>query len=142
MYRGGWSFQILAADCETLPIGYRRVRNKQILLRVVGKLGGSVELAEAQMAGSNRGSVWVDVSPLEVRDPSSAPSICARTNAAIDHVISAASLTSSVFIESSLWAHSACCLKATLGDRFASALNVKLQIEQRFTPPESIDQEK
>jgi hypothetical protein len=63
MYRGGWSFQILAADCETLLIGYRRVRSKQILLRVVGKLGGSVELAEAQMAGSNRGSVWVDVSP-------------------------------------------------------------------------------
>jgi hypothetical protein len=29
MYRGGWSFQILAAGCETLLIGYRRVQNKQ-----------------------------------------------------------------------------------------------------------------
>jgi hypothetical protein len=40
---------------------------------------------------------------------------------------------------STWWAHSACCLKATPGDSFVSALNAKLQIEQRFTPPESIN---
>jgi hypothetical protein len=28
MYRGGWSFQILAAGCETLLIGYRRVQKQ------------------------------------------------------------------------------------------------------------------
>jgi hypothetical protein len=57
----GWSFHILAADCKTVMVRYRRVRDQDTLLRIIAKLGGSVADAEEDIRRWNRGSVWIDL---------------------------------------------------------------------------------
>ena len=49
MHRDGWSFHILAEDCQTSLTGYRKVAGREALLRIVAKLGGSVADAETDM---------------------------------------------------------------------------------------------
>jgi hypothetical protein len=65
--RGGCSLHIhiLAADSRTILVGHRKVRNTETLLRVVAKLGGDVALAEADIRRSDRGSVWIDLTPAQ-----------------------------------------------------------------------------
>jgi hypothetical protein len=59
MHRDGWSFHIIAEDCRTVLTNYRRVASEEELLRIIAKLGGSVELAKIDIRRWNRGSVWV-----------------------------------------------------------------------------------
>jgi hypothetical protein len=58
----GWSFHILAEDCKTMLMGYRPAPSKEVLLRIIAKLGGSVADAEIDIRRWNRGSVWIDLS--------------------------------------------------------------------------------
>ncbi len=67
MYRDGWSTHILAADCKTVLVGYRSVRDQETLLRIVAKLGGSVADAETDIRRWNRGSVWIEPSLAQCR---------------------------------------------------------------------------
>jgi hypothetical protein len=59
MHRDGWWFHILAADAKTVLLSYRKAANKEALLRIVGKLGGSVDDAELDIRRWQRGSVWI-----------------------------------------------------------------------------------
>jgi len=63
MHRDGWWFHILAEDCKTVLVGYTKAADKGALLRIVAKLGGSVEDAELDIRRWRRGSVWIEVSP-------------------------------------------------------------------------------
>jgi hypothetical protein len=58
MHRDGWSFHIIAEDCktvlvgyrkvesqETVLVGYRKVESQETLLRIIAKLGGDIEEA-------------------------------------------------------------------------------------------------
>ncbi len=63
--RRGWSLHILSADSQTILVGHRKVRNTEILLRVVAKLGGNVALAEADIRCWDRGNVWIDLTPAQ-----------------------------------------------------------------------------
>jgi hypothetical protein len=65
MHNRGWSFHVLAEDCKTSLTGYRIVRDKEALLRIIAKLGGSVASAEIDIRRWNRGSVWVEPSPAQ-----------------------------------------------------------------------------
>ncbi len=67
MHRDGWSFHILAEDCKTVLVTYRKAASKEDLLRIIAKLGGSVEDAETDMRRWNRGGVWIDPSPTQCR---------------------------------------------------------------------------
>jgi hypothetical protein len=58
MHRDGWPFHIIAEDCktvlvgyrkvesqETVLVGYRKVESQETLLRIIAKLGGDIEEA-------------------------------------------------------------------------------------------------
>jgi hypothetical protein len=45
MHRDGWSFHIIAEDCKTVLVGYRKVESQETLLRIIAKLGGDIEEA-------------------------------------------------------------------------------------------------
>ncbi len=55
MHRDGWWFHIRAADAKTVPLTYREAANEEALLRIVAKLGASVEDAELDIRRWNRG---------------------------------------------------------------------------------------
>jgi hypothetical protein len=61
--RDGWWIHIIAADCRTVLLSFRRVRDQETLLRIVRKLHGDPELAEHDIRRWGRGSVWIDPSP-------------------------------------------------------------------------------
>ena len=65
MHNRGWSFHVLAEDCKTVLVGYRHVANREALLRIVDRLGGSAADAETDMRRWNRGSVWIEPSPAQ-----------------------------------------------------------------------------
>ena len=67
MHNRGWSFHIVAEDCKTVLVGYRHVASREVLLRIVAKLGGSVADAETDIRRWNRGSVWIEPSPAQYR---------------------------------------------------------------------------
>jgi hypothetical protein len=67
MHNRGWSFHILAADAKTVLLGYRKAASKEALLRIVAKMGGSVEDAEVDIRRWRRGSVWIEPSPAQRR---------------------------------------------------------------------------
>jgi hypothetical protein len=46
MERDGWTMHILAADARTVLLGYRSVRDQEMLLRIVAKLHGDVAEVE------------------------------------------------------------------------------------------------
>jgi len=67
-------FHIIAEDCKTVLLGYRNVRDQEMLLRIVAKLHGDPERAAEDIRRRNRGSVWIDPSPeqckaLEMKEP-------------------------------------------------------------------------
>ena len=49
MHNRGWSFRVRAEDCKTVLVGYRHVANREALLRIVDRLGGSVADAETDI---------------------------------------------------------------------------------------------
>jgi hypothetical protein len=63
MHRDGWSLHILAEDCRTVLVGYRRVQDQETLLRIVAKLHGDVTELKRGIKQWGRGSVWIDPSP-------------------------------------------------------------------------------
>ena len=65
--RDGWSCHIIAEDCQTVLVGYRNVASQEELLRIVAKLGGSVEDASRSIEQWARGSVWIEPSPAQCR---------------------------------------------------------------------------
>ena len=67
MHNRGWSFHIVAEDCKTVLVGYRKAASKEDLLRIIAKMGGSVEDAEIDIRRWNRGSVWVEPSQAQCR---------------------------------------------------------------------------
>jgi hypothetical protein len=67
MHRDGWWFHILAADAKTVLLGYRKAASKEALLRIVAKLGGSVDEAELDIRRWRRGGVWIEPSPAQCR---------------------------------------------------------------------------
>lgn len=67
MHRGGWSFHIVAEDCQTVLVGYRNVASQEQLLRIIAKLSGSVEEARQSIERWARGSVWIDPSPAQCK---------------------------------------------------------------------------
>jgi hypothetical protein len=62
MERDGWTMHILAADARTVLLGYRSVRDQEMLLRIVAKLHGDVAEVEENIRRWGRGSVWIDPS--------------------------------------------------------------------------------
>ena len=67
MHRDGWSLHIIAADCKTVLLTFRCVRDEMTLLRIVAKLGGDVGKAKRDMNRWGRGSVWIDPSPVQCK---------------------------------------------------------------------------
>jgi hypothetical protein len=67
MHRDGWWFHVLAEDCKTVLLGYRKAASQEALLRIVAKLGGSVDDAELDIRRWRRGSVWIKPSPTQSR---------------------------------------------------------------------------
>ena len=63
MHRDGWSFHIIAEDCKTVLVGYRKVESQEMLLRIIAKLGGDIEEACRSIEQWSRGSVWINPSP-------------------------------------------------------------------------------
>ena len=64
--RDGWSFHIIGEDCQTVLVGYRNVASQEELLRIIAKLGGSVEDASRSIEQWSRGSVWIEPTPAQV----------------------------------------------------------------------------
>jgi hypothetical protein len=69
MHRDGWSFHIIAEDCktvlvgyrkvesqETVLVGYRKVESQETLLRIIAKLGGDIEEARRSSNGAAEAS--------------------------------------------------------------------------------------
>ena len=67
MHRDGWWFHILAADCQTVLVTYRKAASKEDLLRIIAKLGGNADEAETDMRRWNRGAAWIDPSPAQCK---------------------------------------------------------------------------
>ena len=67
MHRDGWSFHIIAEDCKTVLVGYRGVVNEETLLRMIARMGGSVEVAKQNIRRWGRGSVWINPSPAQCK---------------------------------------------------------------------------
>ena len=67
MHNQDWSFHILAEDCKTVLVGYRKAASKEDLVRIIAKLGGSVTDAEQDIRRWNRGSVWINPSPAQCK---------------------------------------------------------------------------
>ena len=65
--RDGWSLHILAEDCRTVLVGYRSVRDQEMLLRIVAKLHRGPAHAVEGIRRYGRGSVWIDSSPAQCR---------------------------------------------------------------------------
>jgi len=72
MHRDGWSFHIIAEDCktvlvgyrkvesqETVLVGYRKVESQETLLRIIAKLGGDIEEARRSSNGAAEASVSI-----------------------------------------------------------------------------------
>jgi hypothetical protein len=69
MHRDGWPFHIIAEDCktvlvgyrkvesqETVLVGYRKVESQETLLRIIAKLGGDIEEARRSSNGAAEAS--------------------------------------------------------------------------------------
>lgn len=67
MERGGWSIHIIAEDCKTALVDYRRVANQEPLLSMITRMGGSAEVARQHIRRWGRDSVWIDPSPAECK---------------------------------------------------------------------------
>jgi hypothetical protein len=63
MHRDGWSFHLLAEDCQTVLTKWRPIESEESLLGMIAKMHCDVAEAENDIRRWNRGSVWVDLSP-------------------------------------------------------------------------------
>ena len=66
-YRDGWSLHIIGEDCKTVLLGYRNVRDQEMLLRIIAKLHGDPAKAESDIKRWGRVSVWIEPSPAQCK---------------------------------------------------------------------------
>jgi hypothetical protein len=62
MHREGWSFHLLAEDCQTTLTKWRPVESEEALLGMIAKMHRDVDEAQRKIRGWSRGSVWVELS--------------------------------------------------------------------------------
>jgi hypothetical protein len=72
MHRDGWSFHILAEDCKTVLVCYRKVAARRTYCVSIAKLEGSVADVELDIRRWRRESVWIEPSPASAASSASA----------------------------------------------------------------------
>jgi hypothetical protein len=65
--RDGWSFHLLAEDCQTVPTKWRPIELEDALLGMIAKMHGDMAQAKNSISQWGRGSIWVRLSPAQCR---------------------------------------------------------------------------